>query len=181
MNRYEPATVDMEKLLSNIRATYFPSLWEARVLLLFDTKKNTRGGKVVLAKIQKTNDLVRLLTQDESEPFNGYDFIITVDKKCWESTGEEDHIRILRHELRHVFYDIESDSDPFKIIGHDFEDFQEEVRINAEDPNWAIRCATLTSDLYEQEKELAKEGKKTPNLPSVGERVNVRRNVRISK
>jgi len=178
--RFEPATQEAMELLDEIRKKHFPELWEAKVLVLFDNKKNMRMGRVVLAKIQKTNDLLRLLTQDdEVGQADGYDYIITVDRKFWDSTGREDHVRVLRHELRHAYFDYESEFDSFKLVGHDFEDFRAEVVLNADDSDWAQRCVTLVSDLYEQEKEQKKEGKKLDKPRTIGDRVNVRRNTRL--
>jgi len=118
---------------------------------------------LVLARIIKTNDLMRHLTKNGGDAIEGYDYIITLDNKCWENITDLDSVKILRHELRHTFFDIESEDNPYKLLNHSISDFYEEVELNKNDPRWRERVATLTEDIYEQEKEarIEKKRKKT--------------------
>ena len=158
--RYEEATPMVLNMLKELKAKDFRELKNAKIKVLFDLKKRKSGGQIILGRIMKTNDLIRLLTKDEVEVIEGYDYIITLDKKCWDNITDEDRVRILRHELRHTHFDIESENDPYKLINHSISDFYEEVETNRKDPRWRERVGTLTEDIYEQEKETRAEKKK---------------------
>jgi hypothetical protein len=158
--RYEEATPMVLNMLKELKAKDFSELKNAKIKVLFDLKKRKSGGQIILGKIMKTNDLIRLLTKDEVEVIEGYDYIITLDKKCWDNIPDEDRVRILRHELRHTHFDIESENDPYKLVSHSISDFYEEVETNQKDPRWRERVGTLAEDIYEQEKEAQAEKKK---------------------
>jgi len=151
--RYDEVNDHALDLLKEVRSQYFSELKNAKIKVLFDLKKRKSGGMIVLARIIKANDLVRHLTRDGMNVSDGYDYIITLDKKCWESITDIDRIKILRHELRHVWFDIDAEDNPYKLINHSISDFYEEAEINKNDPRWRERVATLTEDIYEQEKE----------------------------
>ena len=151
--RYEEVTEEVEGLLREVRAKYFPELKNAKIITLFDVKKRISGGRVVLGRIMKTNDLLRHLTKDEAVAIEGYDYIITLDKEGWNAIGDADRVRVLRHELRHAYYDIDSDSNPYKLLDHSITDFYEEVELNKDDPRWRERVAAIVEDIYEQKKE----------------------------
>ncbi len=151
--RYEEVTEDVNKLLKEVESKYFPELRNAKVITLFDLKKRMSGGHLVLGRIMRTNDLLRHLTKNEAIAVEGYDYIVTLDKQGWNAIGNDDRIRLLRHELRHTYFDIDSESNPYKLIDHSISDFYEEVELNKDDPRWRERVATVVSDIYEQEKE----------------------------
>jgi hypothetical protein len=48
---------------------------------------------------------------------------------------------------------VENEKDPFKLRPHEVEDFFEEIDLNASDPRWSERVATMAEALYDQEKE----------------------------
>jgi hypothetical protein len=79
------------------------------------------------------------------------DYIVVLDKKVCDHVDPKDIKRILRHELRHVFYDEES-TKPNKTVDHDYEDFEAEIQLNKDDPLWARRVAAQIVALYEEEK-----------------------------
>ncbi len=151
--RYEEVTEDATKLLDEVLTKHFAELRNAKIIMLFDVKKRTSGGRVVLGRIMKTNDLLRHLTKNEAEAIEGYDYIVTLDKQAWDAIGHEDRVRLLRHELRHTYYDIESEANPYRLIDHSITDFYEEVELNKDDPRWRERVATVVADIYEQQKE----------------------------
>ena len=151
MGRFEDVDNDVIDLLHEIIQEYFPEFRNLKIKGLFDLKKRTNGGKIVLARIQKTNDLLRHLTIEESRSDEGYDVILYIDRKCWENVGREDKVRILRHEIRHLAF---NEKGEVVVIPHDIEDFVEEVQLNQNDMRWRDRVATITSDIYEQEREL---------------------------
>lgn len=158
--RYEPVERTEVALLEVVRDKYFPELWEARILLLFDTKKVLKGGTLTLARIRRSGDLIRYLTKDDAVIANGYDYVIFLDKMVWTIAAEEDRLRIMRHELRHAVLDLESESDPWKLRGHDFEDFRDEVELNVDNPRWSLRLAEIAVMAYEQNKVTARENSK---------------------
>ena len=148
MSRFEDASDLLKALLTDVRADFFPELRSAQICCLFDLKKRTKGGRMVLAQVRKTNDLLRTLTADDRIE-EGFDYIITVDKVAWDNITRDDRVRILRHELRHCYVDLDAKS-PYKIAEHDFSDFHEEVSLNNDDPTWCSRVADLTETIYEQ-------------------------------
>jgi hypothetical protein len=151
--RFEDVSDRVLEMLKEVRVRHFPELKNAKIKVLFDLKKRKSGGRIVLGRIMKTNDLIRHLTKNEVEVMEGYDYIITLDKTCWDHIPDEDRTRILRHELRHTCFDIEAENDPYKLLSHSVSDFYEEVEINQNDPRWRERVGTLTEDIYDQEKE----------------------------
>jgi len=147
------------EMFRRVKSQYFPELKNAKIKVLFDLKKRKSGGQVVIGRIVKANDLIRHLTKNGNAE-EGYDFIITLDKKCWDHITDEDRVKILRHEMRHTSYDLESEDNPYKLVDHSILDFYEEVEMNQSDPRWRERVAILTEDIYEQEKEARLEKKK---------------------
>ena len=158
--RYEEVNEEVMSVLKEVKSEYFPELKNAKIKVLFDIKKRKTGGMVILARIMKTNDLLRYLTIDEADAMEGYDYIITLDKTCWDSIIRDDKIRIVRHELRHACFDIESEDNPYKLQDHSISDFYEEVEYNNDDPRWRERLATVVEDIYEQKKESRQDSKK---------------------
>lgn len=158
--RYEDVTETVMEMFRKVKSQYFPELKNAKIKVIFDLKKRKSGGRVIVGRIVKSNDLIRHLSKNGSDAEEGYDYIITLDKKCWDHITDEDRMKILRHELRHTFFDIESDDNPYKLVNHSISDFYEEVEMNQGDPRWRERVAVLTEDIYEQEKEARLEKKK---------------------
>jgi hypothetical protein len=160
--RYEEVSEKVTEMLRDVKAKYFGELKNAKIKVLFDLKKRQAGGRLVLGRIMRTNDLLRHLTKDEAEAMmEGYDYIISLDKLCWESIPDEDRTRILRHELRHTFVDIEAEANPYKLQNHSITDFYEEVDLNQDNPRWRDRVASLTESIYEQQREsVSGKGKK---------------------
>ncbi len=157
--RYEDVTDTVMEMFRRVKSQYFPELKNAKIKVLFDLKKRKSGGQVVIGRIVKSNDLIKHLTKNGNAE-EGYDFIITLDKKCWDHITDEDRVKILRHEMRHTSYDLESEDNPYKLVDHSILDFYEEVEMNQSDPRWRERVAILTEDIYEQEKEARLEKKK---------------------
>lgn len=151
--RYEEVTEVELKLMEELRKKYFEDTEQAKVKLLFDAQKQLSKGKLVLGRCRKADDLIRHLTQEEAETLRGYDFIITLDKKAWtEIASDEDKVRILRHELRHIEYD-PTNKDLFVLRPHDIEDFAAEIALNLAAVKWGEDLAGKTIALYEAEKE----------------------------
>ncbi|MCX5806332.1 MAG: putative metallopeptidase [Proteobacteria bacterium] len=158
--RYEEVNDEAVTMLREIKAQYFPELKNAQIKVLFDLKKRKSGGMMILGRIMKTNDLLRHLTIDEAGAVEGYDYIITLDKLCWDNITKADKERLIRHELRHTVFDLEAESNPFKLQDHTISDFYEEIEYNKDDPRWRERLSTLVDDIYEQQKEARLDKKK---------------------
>jgi len=151
--RYEDASENLVKIYLKVAEERFPNTCaNLNIKLMFDTKKRVSKGKLRLASIEIANDKIKYFTKHEVE-VGGYDYVLTVDRKAWELANEKDRIRLISHELRHVFVD---ENDKKKLLPHDIEDFVAEVKLNEDDPDWGFKLAILVSDVYEQEKELKK-------------------------
>lgn len=158
--RYENVTQYEEDLKEWLAAEYFQDIQGVKVKLLFDTKKVVGSGKIVLGKCRKSDDLIRHLTQDEAQTILGFDFIIVLDKLCWDNIEEVDKIRILRHELRHIRWD----GVKWDIRPHDIEDFSDEIELNEDDITWAGRVAEKLTLLYEWKAEMEKQTGSVPDM-----------------
>lgn len=151
MSRFEDAPDQVVELMNRIRKEVFPELRSAKIKVLYDTKKRKSGGKLVLGRMQKTNDLLRHLTVEEANDESGYDYILYLDKACFENVEELDRVRLIRHELCHCEVDIESESNPYKLKDHEISDFYSEIDFNKDDSRWGERCAIVAESVYEAE------------------------------
>jgi len=136
-------------MIRAVRAEHFPELRNAEILVLFDKKKRMSGGALVLGRIQKSNDLIKKLTDEVVD--EGYDYIMYLDKKMWEVSAEMDRERVIRHEFRHCFVDLDARGTPYKLLGHTIEDFYEEVELNSDDQRWRMRLGEITYAAYDME------------------------------
>ena len=150
--KYDDVPESIYELFEQLKGKYFPHLANAKVLLLIYKKRMTHKGNLALGKIIKPNDLSRYLSRNEA-PEDGYDYIILLDGKLLAHCEESDIERVLRHELRHTFFDSESRA-PYKLVDHDFSDFYDEVEINKDDPTWAKRLSQTVSLIYHQESDI---------------------------
>jgi len=156
--RYEDADESLVEVYLKVAEERFPNTCaNLNIKLLFDTKRRVSKGKIVLASIEIASEKIKYFTKHEVKVGQGVDYIMTVDRKAWELANEKDRIRLLSHELRHVFID---EKGKHKTLPHDIEDFAVEVKLNEDDPSWGTKLATLVTDIYEQEKELKKLNKK---------------------
>lgn len=149
MSRFEDVTQDVKDMIRAVRAEHFPELRNAEILVLFDKKKRMSGGALVLGRIQKSNDLIKKLTDEVVD--EGYDYIMYLDKKMWEVSAEMDRERVIRHEFRHCFVDLDARGTPYKLLGHTIEDFYEEVELNSDDQRWRMRLGEITYAAYDME------------------------------
>lgn len=147
-SRFEDVPEWVNEMLVKIRNENFTSLASARIKVLYDIKKRMSGGKLVLGRIQSTNDLIRHLTSEEAGFEDGYHYIMYLDKACFENIEDVDKTRIMRHELRHCFI---SENGKYQIVPHEIEDFYEEIEYNQDDPRWKERCVAVAENLYEEE------------------------------
>ena len=159
MIRFEEVSGDIVKLASSIQCKHFPELSDVKVKYLFDTKKRTRGDKLVLGRCQKTNELVKYFTIEEANDAEGYQYVISLDKITYNAIEDTDRIRLLRHELRHILVIETETKTHYKIYPHNIEDFVEEIELNQDDERWSLRVAQLVQDIYDQMEEKEDIGK----------------------
>lgn len=155
MSRYLEADEALVEMFLRVLEKNFPLYQNFNFKLIYDTKKRLSKGKLIFASIELASEKIKFFSKD-NVAVEGYDYILTMDRKAWELANDTDRERLIRHELRHVFVE---DSGKLKIVGHDVEDFREEIKLNADDPDWAFRLGVLVSDVYEQEKEMEKTDK----------------------
>lgn len=150
--KYDHVPDHVLALYEKLRAQYFPELANAKILFLFNNKKMMRKGSLALGRIMRPSQLVKFLSRNDA-PEDGYDYVMLLDGKLVAHCEDADLERVLRHELRHAFFDADSIANPYKLVDHDFGDFYAEVELNKNDPTWAQRVATTVSLMYDQEKD----------------------------
>ena len=150
--KYEHIPEHLLEMYEKIRSQYFPHLANAKILFLINKKKMVSKGTLALGKIVKPSELVKFLSKNEA-PEYGYDYIMLLDQKLIAHCDDIDIKRVLRHELRHTFFDSDSLKTPYKLVDHDFSDFYDEVELNKDDPHWTQRVSRTVSLIYEQEKD----------------------------
>lgn len=148
--RFEEADQHTVDFVNEVINEDFISLAGAKIKVLFDQKKRKSGGKYVLGRMQKANDLIRTLTKEDGTAEEGYDYILYLDIAVWESIDDTDKKRLVRHELCHC--DVNFDrSVPYGLKDHEVQDFFSEIEYNREDPRWGERLATIAESIYEDE------------------------------
>jgi len=152
MGRYTDIDDSVVEVFLKIIGNRFPVLGQLKTKLVFDTKKKVKQGKICLAVTELANDKIKYFSKDDVA-IEGYDIVITFDMKAWELANTQDRERIMSHELRHVFID---EKGKVKLLPHDVSDFRAEQKLNEDDPDWGFKLATLVSDVYDQEKDMAK-------------------------
>lgn len=146
--RFEETTSDVSEIIKKMIEKHFPELAGCNISTLFDLKKRMKGGNILLASIQKPNEMLRFFTIDDAGTNEGYDYVIRIDKNAWNNIEEVDKERLIRHELRHTLVDFDSDN-PYKVRDHSVLDFYSELKLNKDDPRWAERVGAVTLSVYE--------------------------------
>jgi predicted SprT family Zn-dependent metalloprotease len=149
---YELASERVVEMIQEIRREHFMDSTNAKILTFVRHKMKKKHGRLVLADISKPSKREKFFSTFMTDDGQPYDYVIEIDGKIVEHAEEEDLVRVLRHELRHIFVDPEK-KDPYKLIDHDFSDFLVEVELNQLDPTWCSRVSRVIMDIYEQEKE----------------------------
>ncbi|MBF0456354.1 MAG: hypothetical protein HQK99_00475 [Nitrospirae bacterium] len=151
--RYEDAPTETVAVVDEVRGEFFPELVNVNIKIIYDLKARKSRGNLVLGRIQKTNELNRLLTRNETINEEGYDFFLYLDKMVFTHVEKKDKVRIVRHQLRHIYIDPESVKNPYKLTVPDIRDFSIEMKLNKDDERWAERVMEVAMSLYETEKE----------------------------
>ena len=148
--RYEPVTDEVNDLCANIRMERFEQLFEANFICVFDNKKKTSDGKIVVARIKKMNDELKFFTMED----NGekYHYIIFIDKEVWNVLEDNDKTRVITHELYHCEIDFDK-KNPYGLRDCEIQTFYQEIEDNREDPQWAERINVVAESIYDPENE----------------------------
>jgi hypothetical protein len=155
MSRFEDINDSVVEVFLNTMEERFPYLAQLKIKLIFDTKRRIKQGKICLASVELANEKIKYFSKDDVA-VEGYDVVIIVDMKAWELANADDKKRLMSHELRHIFID---EQGKVKILPHDVSDFRAEQQLNVDDPDWGFKLSILVNDVYEQEKEMAKQSK----------------------
>ena len=151
--RYEDCSENLVETFLRVLEERFPNKAYLKYKLIFDTKKSVSKGRFILASVALASEKIKFFTKDDMA-VDGYDYVLTVNKKAWDLATDEDKKRLISHEMRHVFVDEKGSP---KLVGHEIEDFYEEIKLNQDDPEWSRKLGRLALDVYEQEKEMKKE------------------------
>ena len=155
MHRYEDSDDNLVEVFLEVMEEHFPQLQFLKFKLIYDLKQRVSKGKMVMASVETASPKIKYLSKDKIA-IEGYDLLIIVDQKAWEVASAAQRVKVMRHELRHVQID---EKGGVTVVGHEIEDFHIEVKLNQDDPEWRMKLATLTRDMYEQEKLMRKENK----------------------
>ena len=155
MSRFIEVDDSVVEVFIDIMEKRFPSLAQLKIKLIFDLKRRIKQGEIVLASTELASEKIKFFSKD-NVAIEGYDVVIIFDMKAWELAAVEDRARIMSHELRHIFID---ETGKIKLLPHDISDFRAEQALNTDNPDWSFKLATLVNDVYEQEKEMAKQSK----------------------
>jgi hypothetical protein len=155
MSRFIDANESVVEMFMEVVEERFPELGNLKIKLVFDTKRRIKQGKICLGSCELANDKIKYFSADDVA-IEGYDVILTFDMKAWEVAQPADRKRLMSHELRHIFID---EKGKVKILPHDISDFRAEQKLNTDDPDWGFKLCILVNDMYEQEKEMAKQKK----------------------
>lgn len=147
MSRYVETPSSVLEIVKQVREEHFPQLENCNIKVLMDSKKKMSGGKIVFAYVKKANQVEKFLTADEIVN-NGVDIFMFIDSNIFYNISEGDKVRLIRHELRHIFYDPESTESPYKIIDHDVTDFRVEIELNQDEPMWGERVSEIAAAVY---------------------------------
>ena len=91
----------------------------------FYFKKKMKNGRTVFAYIRKASDFEKLLLNNVAT-----EYLLFVDGNIWPELGEDDRIRLIRHELRHILIDYDKEGEPkYLMADHNLIDFREDYEI----------------------------------------------------
>jgi len=149
-HRYENVDSLVEEAVEKVMEEHFDHLTGAKIKTIFDTKKRTHGGRFVLGRMQKCNDLIKYLTDDDQISPQGYDFLLYLDKNIYEAMDEVNRRRLVFHELCHCGVDFDR-NDPYYIVPHDVETFYAEIEFNNDNPRWYEGMAAVAESVYAED------------------------------
>ena len=155
-NRYVEVSDEAVEIKEELVKELFPELVNAKIKMIFDTKPRKSGGRHIHAQMSKPNDLIRYLTAHETSDFEGYDYLMYIDKGVFENIERVDKRRLIRHELRHCHFEPSTSKDPYKLVPHDIEDFYDDIEIEQQSENgdlrWKERLSAVAESVHQKKK-----------------------------
>ena len=135
MERFSEPTQGVLDLLTQVRSERFNHLEDISIKVIMDNKPRVSkvDGKVTFAYIKVVNEVEDFLISDDQ-----YEYLLFLITTPWDLASTEDKVRIISHELRHIFID---ERGKCRIIKHEIQDFYDEVELNSDDPRWGERLA----------------------------------------
>jgi len=149
--RYETMDTQTENFIKSTINSFFPDLRNAVFELVCDTKKRKSGGRSVISKIEKPNEVLRFVSSNEENP-EGIDYVLMLDKNVWNELSDNDKTRVVRHVLQHTDVDFEKEM-PYGLRKPEVSTFYSEIEYNKDDPEWMERLETIADSLYTREDE----------------------------
>ena len=147
MSRFVEMSDDCIDLINKTIDENFDHLKGAKFSFVYDTKKRRSGGRFVIGKLAKANDIIKHISADDLLP-DGVDYIFIVDKQVFDVLSNEDKVRIVRHTLQYAEVDYDG-KNPFKIRQAEIQTFYEEIEFNKNDPEWMERINDIASSIYD--------------------------------
>ncbi len=154
--RYEETPSQVKDLCESVRISHFSALDGANVMYIFDTKKKSSGGRIVMAHIKKMNDEMKFLAMDNMGLT--YDYVMVFDKAIWEALDETDRKRIIFHEFCHCDVNFDK-ANPYGLRDHEIQGFYDEADFNVDDPRWYERLAVIAESIHDPENNSPEEPK----------------------
>jgi len=148
MSNFEEVEQDVEELLRKIIREDFPNVADAKIKPLYYMKKKMSKGVATLSYIAKTTPILNYLTGSSNGEGEGYNYILFMDGNVFPVLEYSDKVRVIRHELCHIFIDLESETNPFKMIDHEIQDFYSEIEHSKDDPKWRERIFVVAEAVY---------------------------------
>lgn len=138
---------------------------QAKIRLLYRSKKKKSGDAIVFASICTVKKLMKYFAEESPENPAGLDYVIVIDKNLWSVIDDEDKKRVLRHELLHAIFVEKEETSYYALRDHTVKTFYEEIELESgndegKDPRWMERLALVAYSEYDRLEEIEKENKK---------------------
>ena len=151
MSRYEPVPEQVNSLVEDVKSKEFPHLDGSMIMTIFDNKKKSVGGRIVIARIKKMNDELKFFAMNDMGLT--YDYAIFIDRMVWDALDERDKERIIFHELCHCDVDFDKSS-VYNVRDHEIQGFYDEADYNADDARWSERISVVAQSVHDPEAEV---------------------------
>lgn len=123
MAEYFPAP-KVKEIADELIEEHHPHLESAPIRYLFRDDTPNKNGREVWGTAQKIGGHNAFLVTGLNEPF----FLITISHPIWTELSESKRRALVDHELMHCKTETNDDGEKqLKIIGHDFEGFNDEI------------------------------------------------------
>lgn len=151
---YKNTDSEVAELIQEVFDEWFPDYSTLMIRSLFYYKKRTSRGRITFAGIRKATEL-------EQHLMNNFEvkYILIIDGNIWEELTKEEKIRLLRHEMRHIYtYSDKKGEMKYAVADHNLIDFREDYALEHgevyQDP-YALMSAKA-HELYERLEEAAR-------------------------